>query len=36
MQDELEQLTGVPVDVVTLKDLPESFRAQVMTEACLV
>ncbi len=36
MQDELEQLMGVPVDVVTPKDLPAAFRAQVMTEACLV
>ena len=36
MQDELEQRTGVPVDVVTLKNFPASFRAQVMTKACLV
>jgi predicted nucleotidyltransferase len=36
MQDELEQLLGVPVDVVTPKDLPATFRAQVVIEACLV
>jgi predicted nucleotidyltransferase len=36
MQDELEQLMGVPVDVVTPRDLPAAFRERVMTEACLV
>lgn len=30
---ELLQLLGVPVDVVTAKSLPESFRASVLAEA---
>ena len=30
---ELEQRLGVPVDVVTPLDLPESFRARVLAEA---
>lgn len=30
---ELEQLLGVPVDVLTPMDLPESFRARVLAEA---
>jgi predicted nucleotidyltransferase len=29
----LEDVLGVPVDLVTLKDLPESFRAAVVAEA---
>jgi hypothetical protein len=33
LQDELEQLLGVKVDVVTPRDLPERFRAQVLAEA---
>jgi predicted nucleotidyltransferase len=33
LQDELEQLLGVMVDVVTPRDLPERFRAQVLAEA---
>ncbi|MDD2932285.1 MAG: nucleotidyltransferase family protein [Methylotenera sp.] len=32
----LNKLLGVPVDVLTLKALPESFRAQVLAEAILV
>ncbi len=33
LQDELEELMGLRVDVRTPKDLPESFRAQVLAEA---
>ena len=33
LQVELEALLGVPVDVVTLGDLPLKFRAQVLAEA---
>lgn len=33
IRHELLQLLGVPVDVLTPNALPESFRAQVMTEA---
>jgi hypothetical protein len=33
LQDELEELLGVMVDVVTPRDLPERFRAQVLAEA---
>jgi hypothetical protein len=33
LQDELEELLGVRVDVVTPRDLPERFRAQVLAEA---
>lgn len=33
LQDELEQLLGVPVDVVTPRDLPVGFRAVVLAEA---
>ena len=33
LQDELEQLMGVHVDVLTPKDLPPKFRAQVLAEA---
>jgi predicted nucleotidyltransferase len=36
LQDELEQLMGLPVDVVTPNDLPAAFRAQVLAEACPV
>jgi predicted nucleotidyltransferase len=33
LQVELENLLGVPVDVLTPGDLPASFRAQVLAEA---
>ncbi len=33
LQDELEQLMGVHVDVLTPKDLPPKFREQVLAEA---
>jgi hypothetical protein len=33
LQVELEQLLGVPVDVVTLNDLPLKIRVRVLTEA---
>lgn len=33
LQDELEELLGVPVDLVTPADLPGSFRAQVLLAA---
>lgn len=33
LQDELEQLLGLRVDVVTPKDLPVRFRAEVLAEA---
>ena len=33
LQDELEQLMGVHVDVLTPKDLPLKFREQVLAEA---
>ena len=33
LQDELEQLLGVPVDVVTPRDLPAKFRDIVLSEA---
>lgn len=33
LQDELEQLLGLPVDVRTPNDLPATFRAQVLAEA---
>ena len=33
LQDELEQLLGLQVDVLTPKDLPARFRAQVLAEA---
>jgi predicted nucleotidyltransferase len=33
LQDELQELLGVPVDVLTLKDLPLSFREFVSHEA---
>lgn len=36
LQDELEQLLGVRVDVVTPRDLPERWRVQVLAEARLV
>jgi uncharacterized protein len=32
----LHQMLGVPVDVLTPKALPESFRAHVLSEAILV
>jgi predicted nucleotidyltransferase len=33
LQDELEQLLGIPVDVRTPADLPLKFRNQVLLEA---
>lgn len=33
LQVELENMLGVPVDVLTPGDLPKSFRAQVLAEA---
>lgn len=36
VQFELEQLLGVPVDVLTPDDLPAVFRDQVLKEAVLV
>ena len=33
LQDELQALLGVPVDVLTPKDLPEKFRDIVVHEA---
>lgn len=33
LQEELEQLTGLHVDVRTPKDLPSAFREQVLAEA---
>lgn len=33
IRHELRQLLGVPVDVLTPKSLPDSFRAQVIAEA---
>lgn len=33
LQDELEELLGVPVDLVTPADLPGSFRTQVLLAA---
>lgn len=33
LQDELEELLGLRVDVVTPKDLPARFRAEVLAEA---
>jgi uncharacterized protein len=33
LQSELESLLGVPVDVLTLNDLPVKFRAQVLAES---
>lgn len=33
LQDELEVLLGVRVDVLTPEDLPEKFRAKVLSEA---
>ena len=33
LQDELQELLGVPVDVLTLKDLPAKFRNTVAQEA---
>lgn len=33
LQEELEELLGVPVDVLTPGDLPVKFRAQVLAEA---
>lgn len=36
LQDELEELLGVPVDLLTPGDLPAGFRAQVLAEAAPV
>lgn len=33
LQDELEELLGVRVDLLTPRDLPVKFRAQVLAEA---
>ncbi len=33
LQDELQQLLGVPVDLVTPRDLPAHFRDIVVAEA---
>ena len=33
LQDELQELLGVPVDVLTLKDLPAKCRDTVLQEA---
>lgn len=33
LQDELEQLMGLRVDVLTPRDLPPRFREQVLTQA---
>ena len=33
LQDELEQLLGIPVDLLTPGDLPKEFRYQVLMEA---
>ena len=33
LQDELQELLGVPVDVLALKDLPAKFRDTVAQEA---
>lgn len=33
LQDELEELLGVPVDLLTPGDLPKKFRDQVLAEA---
>lgn len=36
LQDELEELLGIRVDVLTPRDLPLTFRAQVLAEAAPV
>jgi predicted nucleotidyltransferase len=33
IQDDLQQLLGVPVDVLTPMSLPESFRSRIISEA---
>ena len=33
LQEELEELLGVPVDLLTPGDLPEKFRNQILSEA---
>jgi predicted nucleotidyltransferase len=33
IKQQVEELTGVPVDVVTPMALPEQFRSQVLAEA---
>ena len=33
LQDELQEMLGVPVDLLTPGDIPLSFRAQVLAEA---
>lgn len=36
LQDELEELLGIPVDLLTPGDLPMKFRATVLAEARLL
>ncbi len=36
IRHELRKLLGIPVDVLTPKALPDSFRAEVLAEAVLV
>lgn len=36
LQDELQELLGVPVEVLTSRDLPLKFRDQVLAEAAPV
>lgn len=36
IQDELQEALGIPVDVLTPKELPASFRTQVLREAAPV
>jgi len=36
IQNSLQKLLGIPVDVLTPKALPDSFRARVLAEAELV
>jgi uncharacterized protein len=33
LEDELQRSLGVPVDVVTIEDLPERIRSRVLAEA---
>lgn len=36
LQSELEEMLGVPIDLVTPGDLPPKFRSKVLAEAVLV
>lgn len=36
IQNQLQQILGIPVDVLTPKALPDSFRAKILAEAILV